>query len=264
MYRILVLTDHSGHNAHNSLYALCRMIESDGLVELVDCATRGIEANKAFFEGEESQEIVVTPVTEHFRFSEDGSAFDIQIRSSLSGYDVILIRLPPPAPPKFLHKLATIFPPERIVNRPEGIMKTGSKAFLLELQDLCPPMRLMRGPEDILDVAKEFPVVIKPLNEYGGKGVTRIINGNAENASGTMPVAEYAASLPEMAFPQIAVKYLPAVGEGDRRSVVVNGEIIGSTLRFPKDGGWLCNVAQGGTSADYHLRMKTSMRLPGA
>ena len=249
MYRILVLTDHRGHNEHNSLYALCRMMAADGLVETVHCATRGLDENSGFFEGDEPRRLVVTPVTEQFRFSEDGSSFDTQLKSDLDSYDVILIRLPPPAPPLFLTKLAKIFPSRRIINRPEGILKTGSKAFLLELQELCPPMRLIDKPEDIIEVAEEYPVVIKPLNEYGGKGVTRIIDGIAENASGTKPLRDYAAELEDEALPLLAVKYLAGVGEGDRRSVVVNGEIIGSTLRYPKDGGWLCNVAQGGSSA---------------
>ena len=33
---------------------------------------------------------------------------------------------------------------------------------------------------------------------------------------------------------------------GDKRTIVANGQILGSTLRLPAPGSWMCNVAQGG------------------
>ena len=38
------------------------------------------------------------------------------------------------------------------------------------------------------------------------------------------------------------------VGQGDKRIVVINGEIVGSALRLPPKGGWICNSSQGGNA----------------
>ena len=44
------------------------------------------------------------------------------------------------------------------------------------------------------------------------------------------------------------MKYLKNVKQGDKRIVVVNGQILGASLRLPADNSWLCNVAMGGSS----------------
>ncbi|MEO1028069.1 MAG: hypothetical protein AAFX02_03315, partial [Pseudomonadota bacterium] len=47
----------------------------------------------------------------------------------------------------------------------------------------------------------------------------------------------------------LAMAYLKRFAEGDRRVIVVNGEIIGASLRKPSDQGWICNVSSGGQSS---------------
>jgi glutathione synthase len=44
----------------------------------------------------------------------------------------------------------------------------------------------------------------------------------------------------------LAMKFLKNVTQGDKRTIVVNREILGAALRLPAPGGWLCNVNQGG------------------
>jgi glutathione synthase len=44
------------------------------------------------------------------------------------------------------------------------------------------------------------------------------------------------------------VKFLKNVSQGDKRIVVVNGRIMGASLRLPPTDSWLCNVAKGGSS----------------
>ena len=47
----------------------------------------------------------------------------------------------------------------------------------------------------------------------------------------------------------LAMKYLKNVTQGDKRVVVVGGEIQGAILRLPARGSWLCNLKQGGSAA---------------
>ena len=44
------------------------------------------------------------------------------------------------------------------------------------------------------------------------------------------------------------MEYLPGVKHGDKRVLVVNGKIMGASLRIPPDGSWMCNVSLGGHS----------------
>ena len=44
------------------------------------------------------------------------------------------------------------------------------------------------------------------------------------------------------------MKYLKNVDRGDKRVIVVNGKIMGATLRIPKQGSWICNLSAGGSS----------------
>jgi len=59
---------------------------------------------------------------------------------------------------------------------------------------------------------------------------------------------EFAASYVENPIDYLAVKFLENVKQGDKRIVVVNGEILGASLRLPAENSWLCNVAMGGSS----------------
>jgi glutathione synthase len=46
----------------------------------------------------------------------------------------------------------------------------------------------------------------------------------------------------------LAMEFLKNVSQGDKRILVLNGQILASSLRLPAEESWLCNVAQGGHS----------------
>ena len=46
----------------------------------------------------------------------------------------------------------------------------------------------------------------------------------------------------------LGVKFLSNVSQGDKRIVVVNGKVLGASLRLPAQDSWICNVAMGGSS----------------
>ena len=58
----------------------------------------------------------------------------------------------------------------------------------------------------------------------------------------------FAAAYAQNPMDYLAVKFLKNVKQGDKRIVVVNGEIIGASLRLPAKDSWICNVSMGGTS----------------
>lgn len=244
---MLVITDHSKHTADNSLYPLCRALRTHPRCAYIDVASRTLEENQFFFKQRIVNKLVVSRIHEGFTFSDDGKSFkQHQRRVSLREYDAILLRLPPPADLPLLGFLTQQYPDRQIINRPSGLLRAGNKAFLLEVADLCPPMKLCHTLDDIQQFAQQFPIVLKPLDNYGGKGIMRLDGEQLWMGDQPKKMTDLAQLLESDPQPYLAMKFLPSVHLGDKRIVVVNREIMGAALRFPGHNSWLCNVAQGG------------------
>lgn len=233
----LVLTDHSGHSDQNSVYSLITTLVGDRRCAGVDIASRGNPANASFFLGGGAR-VQGSSVKQSLQYRTDGRQFLENTRSlDPEDYDVVWLRLPHPVDPRFFRYLRGLGPQPNplIVNDPDGIEHTSTKAFLLDFPELTPPTRLVSDREQIAEAAARHPIVLKPLREYGGKGIVRVDSPDA---------------IPDLDLkePYLAMKFLKNVNQGDKRILVVNGTILAASLRLPAPGGWLCNVAQGGRS----------------
>jgi len=260
-YRILILIDHKSHNETNSLYPLARAFSHHHRVNQVFVASRSDPANQAFFQDPNSLRLLATQVDQEFHFDPTGRQFDrTGSKENLHDFDLVILRLPHPVSEDFLRCLSLEVKPGSIINRPEGLIITGSKKFLLELRDLCPPLRWCRSFEDVNEFHQKFNLVLKPLRNYGGKGIIRIYEGKLEGQDGYVSnLSEARTYLKELnGDGYLAMKYLENVHLGDKRIVIVNGKIIGATLRKPPSGSWICNVSQGGiaVTADVDEREK--------
>ena len=246
-YNMLVLTDHSVHKGDNSIYALLRELRADPSCAGLDVASKGVALNKPFFEGRQTDRLFAVSVDPSFAFTPGGEAFSRQLREVTPGqYDVLFLRIPPPVEPTFWEFLSGIYPPERTINRPNGIYLTGAKSFLLRFPEVCPPMRLCRTADDIRAFAQQFPIVLKPMRSYGGRGIVRIEGEKAWLELQEINYQEFLRNLEAHPFDYLGMQFLRNVYLGDKRIIVVNGRIIGAALRFPPPGSWLCNAAQGG------------------
>lgn len=256
-WRFLILTDHSGHSSENSLYALTRTLSADERTASVWVVSRGDERNEAFFSGREASVYGIV-ANEDFDFSSAAWSEGTRI-DDWRAFDVVWLRLPPPADPAFfafLKKPApAASPPDnrrlpRIINDPCGILETGSKEFLLHFPEFTPAVRRVQRVAEVQSFAAEYPIVLKPLRDYGGRGLVKIIGREVEWEGKTLSLAEFLESARANieAGHYLAMEYLSRVTEGDKRILVVNGKILGASLRLPAPGEWLCNVARGGTS----------------
>ena len=237
------------HSAENSLYALVNALRKHPRSTQIDIASRGNEINHFFFKKMISKGLFVSKVEEGFKFYPNGQALTNNLRrESLSYYDVVLLRLPPPLPVEFLGFLTQEFTNQLIINHPLGIHKTGSKEFLMNFPELCPLMQVCRSIEEIKLFKHQFPIVLKPFREYGGKGIIRIDGDKVWQGNQLSNFSDFANSLKGQPLNYLGVKFLKNVGQGDKRIIVVNGEIMGASLRLPAKDSWLCNVAMGGSS----------------
>ena len=236
--RFLVLTDHGGHSDQNSLYALVRTLAADARCATVEIASRSNPLNHAFFSGDAAP---VHGLSANASFTFD-SARDALSRTRAvldppAAYDVVWLRLPHPVPEAFFAALEALAPtvPPLLVNDPVGIRETSTKAFLTAFPDWTPPTRLVATEREARDFAARHPIVLKPLRAFGGQGILRL--DTPEAAAGI-----------DFSEPYLAMKFLRNVSAGDKRILVVNGQILAASLRIPPPGEWLCNVARGGTS----------------
>lgn len=248
--KILVLTDHTTHVKGESIYPLLVEMLRSPLCDRIDVASRGNSKNDDFFYKYSTPELFTTTIDEDFKYDKEGKCFLLDTKQSLlSDYDVIFLRIDRPATYEFLHFLADNFPWDKMINRPWGINQTGSKEFLLNFPDLCPPIKLCETIEDVEEFIKQYPAVLKPLKGYGGKGLIKIENDEVWVDGKTYAYRDYRDTLAkDVEEGYLAMKFLKNVVNGDKRVLVVNGKIMGATLRTPPEGSFICNFSQGGTS----------------
>ena len=248
-FRILVLTDHTNHSGLNSLYKLVQELNNHPKCAFIDVATRGTALNDPFFKKQLTDALYVSRVNQKFIFQSDGGSFKRALRrESIRDYDVVWLRLPPPIKLKFAQYLMTQFPQKLWINEPVGIVKTGSKKFLLNFPDLCPAMKVCATIDDIEAFKSNHPIVLKPLYEYGGKGIIRIDGNLVWEGNQETNWQALRQKLIKEPFEYLAVEYLTQVNQGDKRIIVVNGQVVGTSLRLPLEGSWICNASMGGRS----------------
>lgn len=246
--KLLVLTDHLGHSKENSLYELLQEMQQHPNCEYIDIASRGTQKNKDFFHGSEKASLYVNRVKADFAFSTNGEAFQNLSTTGINHYDAILLRLPPLKVDNFFRFLEETYPNKLIINKPSGILTTGSKEFLVNFPSVTPPLKVCRSFQEIENFKENFSIVLKPFRNYGGHGIVRIDDNEVYLSNKIISYDQWKKSLKEQEIAYLGVQFLKNVSQGDKRIVMVDGQIMGASLRLPSKGSWLCNAAQGGSS----------------
>lgn len=243
--KVLILTDHSGHSAENSVYALARSLAARPELAYVDIASRGNSKNQGFFFEMRSLELEAHRVSQSFNFSKEAkSMLQDTSKVNIQDYDWIWLRLARPIPEGFFEYLTANFKDERIINRPSGIEETSSKAFLLKIKEVCPPIQLIQNEAELDSFRQKFPIVLKPLLNYGGKGVLKIQDNEVWEGQKKQPYDQWLAQQDRIEY--LGMQFLKNVGQGDKRIVVCDGQVLTAVLRYPAKDSWMCNIAQGG------------------
>jgi len=165
--------------------------------------------------------------------------------------DVVLMRQDPPFDLGYItatHLLERIKDETLVVNDPASVRNAPEKVWVLDFAQFMPPTAITRS----LGLARKFlahhgDIVLKPLHGFAGGSVFRI-----------GPDGLNLASLMELfnrtyREPHILQKFIPEITEGDKRIVLVDGEIAGAVNRVPGDGEIRSNLAVGGRAAKTEL-----------
>ena len=130
-----------------------------------------------------------------------------------------------------------------VVNDPREVVNAPEKMFVLDYARFMPPTLIARRYEDMRSFQKQHgAVVVKPLHGNGGKAIFKI-DETGTNLSALSEVFDN--TWPEAHMVQA---FLPTVAEGDKRIVLVDGEVAGAINRKPGEGEFRSNLAQGGSA----------------
>ncbi len=165
-------------------------------------------------------------------------------RVDLSTQDVIHMRQDPPFDMGYItatHLLEMIHPKTLVVNNPAEVRNAPEKLFILKFKDLMPPTLITRDRDELEAFRREHKdIILKPLYGNGGAGIFKTAHDDQNFSS----LVEMFTSLFKEPF--IAQKYLPAVRQGDKRIILVDGKPVGAINRVPALHDHRSNMHVGG------------------
>ncbi|HUW98809.1 MAG TPA: glutathione synthase [Acidiferrobacter sp.] len=165
---------------------------------------------------------------------------------AISDFDVILMRKDPPFNMDYIYVTYLLEHAERagvlVVNKPSSLRDANEKLFTAWFPECTPPtlvtcrQRALRG---FLDEHRD--IVVKPLDGMGGASIFRVtsVDPNINVIFETMTAYDQRFIM--------AQRYLPAICDGDKRILMIDGEPIPYALaRIPAPGESRGNLAAGG------------------
>ncbi|MCB1521676.1 MAG: glutathione synthase [Hyphomicrobiaceae bacterium] len=165
----------------------------------------------------------------------------------LSAFDVVLLRQDPPFDMAYItstHLLERIHPQTLVVNDPREVRNAPEKLWVLDFQDLMPPTMVTRSAADVQAFRERHgDIIVKPLYGNGGASVFRIQPGDTNLGS----LVELFQSI--FREPFMVQEYRPEVRLGDKRIILVDGELAGVINRVPAAGETRSNLHVGGTAS---------------
>ena len=166
--------------------------------------------------------------------------------AALEEMDVLLMRKDPPFDSEFIYSTYILEAAERrgslVINKPQSLRDCNEKVFATEFPQCIPPLLVSRDQERLKDfLAQHQDVVYKPLDGMGGTSIFRVKEGDQNLNVILETVTQYGTET------IMAQKFMPQITQGDKRILIVDGEIIPFCLaRIPTGSDFRGNLAAGG------------------
>ncbi len=162
----------------------------------------------------------------------------------LHAMDVVLMRQDPPFDMAYVtatYMLEMIHPKTLVVNDPAEVRNAPEKLYAQHFAALQPPTITSWDVDALLDFQRRHgDVVVKPVHGAAGGGVVRLKKGDPNLEA----LLELHAAIGR--DPVVMQAFIPAVVEGDKRIILVDGEAVGAINRVPADGAVRSNLRVGG------------------
>ncbi len=175
----------------------------------------------------------------------------------LKTFDLIFCRTLKPFPQNYLSQLQRWEQYTPFLNSPTGIEAQIEPDFLSQAASAFTPHMLVtqHWTKALVFFERHQTIVAKRFNSCGGRGVFKIWyeNHRFKVDNFILGLREFSDFSKMFIYLQGAtnkplqfVRYLTHVAAGDKRVVVVNGEIYGAYVRRSKSGHWINNVSHDG------------------
>ncbi|KJJ98257.1 glutathione synthetase [Pseudomonas sp. 21] len=169
-----------------------------------------------------------------------------EVDQPLSDLDVILMRKDPPFDNEFVYSTYLLEQAETagtlIVNKPQSLRDCNEKYFATLFPQCAPPTVVSRRSDILREFAAEHrDIILKPLDGMGGSMIFRHREGDPN-------LSVILETLTRHGQEQVmAQRYLPAIKDGDKRILMIDGEPVEYCLaRIPAQGETRGNLAAGG------------------
>ena len=143
----------------------------------------------------------------------------------LTELNVVLMRKDPPFDMEYIYATYLLERAERegtlVVNRCQSLRDCNEKLFATEFPECCPPLLVSRDMGRLRAFHSQHDdVIFKPLDGMGGSAIFRAQPGDP-NVSVILETLTQSGRQTIM-----AQQYLPAIQEGDKRILMINGEAV--------------------------------------
>jgi len=175
------------------------------------------------------------------RWFELGSRTEIR----LGTLDVILMRKDPPFDTEYIYTTYILERAEQqgslVLNRPASLRDINEKAFTAWFPQCCPDTLITRSMADMRAfLAEHGHIVVKPLHGMGGRSIFAVRQGDRNANVIFETLTEYDTRH------AVAQRYIPEIRQGDKRILLVDGEMPGHVLaRVPAEDDNRGNLVMG-------------------
>ncbi len=181
-------------------------------------------------------------------FDDPDCWYELDSRSAvpLDEIDVVLMRKDPPFDSEYIYSTYILEAAEKrgtlVVNKPQSLRDCNEKVFATEFPQCTPPLLVSRSLKRLKGFLQEHQdVVFKPLDGMGGTSIFRV-KADDQNLNVILETLTQYGSQTIM-----AQKYLADISDGDKRVLIVDGEVIPYCLaRIPSASDFRGNLAAGG------------------
>ncbi|MCG7535218.1 glutathione synthase [Pseudoalteromonas sp. OOF1S-7] len=165
---------------------------------------------------------------------------------ALSDLDVILMRKDPPFDTEYIYATYILERAEQagtlVINKPQSLRDANEKLFTAWFSEHTPDTLVTRSASQIREfLAKHGDIILKPLDGMGGASIFRVTHDDPNIGVICETLTEHGSRF------AMAQNYIPAIKDGDKRVLVVDGEVMPYCLaRIPQGGETRGNLAAGG------------------
>lgn len=165
---------------------------------------------------------------------------------ALQDLDVILMRKDPPFDTEYIYATYILERAEvkgtLVVNKPQSLRDCNEKLFTAWFPELTPDTLVSRSAAHIRKFHQQHgDIILKPLDGMGGASIFRVKQDDPNLSVIIETLTEHGSRF------CMAQNFLPAIKDGDKRILVVDGEPVPYCLaRIPAQGETRGNLAAGG------------------